>query len=261
MAEDFVFDLYKDMEPDNSDYPVYNNLTSTVEELAKDGVTCLLILDFDGVINIIKDQRFKYYPPNNTPENPTQDSIILGELEESINYNYYQVDNIKDVMNVHYAPPPAWSDTKIPRYFSIRWSSEMIEDLNKICASPHVQVISLTTWRQWMREPCELMGFKPAREVLTLQWGSESPTSKLYYKQYYKGHALKEWLSQGTVGEQLGMAWIDDAILKPEHLAYRHRLPEPFFTQENALLIAPHEFRGISRHEMRSIKDFVAGKQ
>lgn len=261
MAEDFVFDLYKDMEPDNSDYPVYNNLTSTVEELARDGVTCLLILDFDGVINIIKDQSFKQYPTNAGAENSKQNSALLGELEESINYNYYQVNNFKDVMNVHYTPPPAWSDTKTPKYFGIRWSSEMIEDLNKVCVSPHVQVISLTTWRQWMREPCELMGFKPAREVLTLQWGSESPTDKRYYKQYYKGHALKEWLSQGTVGEQMRMVWLDDQILKPEHLVYRHKLPEPFFAQEDSLFIAPKEFYGISRQEMSSIKDFVAGKQ
>lgn len=256
MADDFVFDLYQDMEKDNSDYPVYNTLMHTVEDLADDGVKCLLFLDFDGVINITKNQSVKYYPVNAGNKNE-----LFEELEESINYNYYQVDNIKDVMNVHYTPPLAWLDNPIPRYFSIRWSSEMIEDLNKICSLPHVQVISLTTWRQWMREPCELMGFHPARKVLTLQWGSESPASKLYYKQYYKGSALKEWLSQGTVGEQMNMVWIDDSVLRTEHLAYRHGLPEPFFDQDNALLIAPMEFRGISRHEMAKIKDFVFSKQ
>lgn len=253
MAEDFVFDLYQDMEEDNSSYPVYSTLTHTVEDLAGDGVKLLFLIDFDGVINIIKNQSVKYYP--------TGDDGLFEELEESINYNYYQVDNIKDVINVHYTPPLAWLDNPVPRSFSIRWSNEMIEDLNKVCSSPSVQVISLTTWRQWMREPCELMGFKPAREVLTLQWGSDNPTSKLYYKQYYKGKALKEWLSQGTVSEQMSMVWVDDSILRTEHLAYRHGLPEPFFEQDNSLLIAPMESHGISRHEMKAIKDFVSNKQ
>lgn len=234
MANDFKFDLYQDLEKSNSEYPVYDDLKHTAKELSDSGVSCLLFLDFDGVINVFG---------NNT------------------NFNYYQVDNSKEVMNVHYTPPLAWGDASSPRSFTIRWSSEMIEDLNKVCSSPSVQVISLTTWRQWMREPCELMGFKPAREVLTLQWGSDDPTSKLYYKQYYKGQALKEWLSQGTVSEQMSMVWVDDSILRTEHLAYRHGLPEPFFTEEKSLLIAPNELFGISRGEMQRMEYFVSGKQ
>lgn len=253
MAEDFTFDLYKDR-PVNPVYPVYEHLSLTIEELFQQGVTCLLFLDFDGVVNIIP--KFATYHPGNASTEG-----LKKELEATINYNYYPVDNFQEVRNVHYEPPGAWAHSTSPTHHDVRWSSEMVEHLNRICSSPTVQTIMVSTWRQWAREPLDMMGFKPAREVLNLQWGSDNPKLGLYYDQRWKPVGLNNYLSRSKIPAGMKMAWIDDEILKNQNRHYLGGLPKPFFGEDISLLVAPKENYGISRKEMDMLERFVSGKQ
>lgn len=217
----------------------------TAKELVDDGVKIFYVFDFDGVFNTML--RTRTFPA----------TCFKSDMRISIPNPEYKPRTWNKTLN-QYEVGTVYPASKVPKKIEVAWSSELVENLNKIAEDSRVQIIILSTWRETLGPVFERMGVKTAREILHLPWGGIDRKD-----QFYKGQALKYWLwdvNKGSLPEDPNsyLVWVDDEVLKSTNKRYRHGLPEPEFTDENSLLIAPNEDFGINRAEWSEIVEFTA---
>lgn len=217
----------------------------TAKELVDDGVKIFYVLDYDGVFNTML--RTRTFPG----------TCFKSDKRVHVPNPDYKPRTWNSRRNA-YEVGVDFNASRVPKKLELAWSSELVENFNKIAADPRVQIIVLSTWRETLGDVFEMMGVKAAREILHLPWGG-----LIRDDQFYKGQALKYWMwgvNEGSLPDDPNayLVWVDDEVLKSTNKSYRHGLPAPEFTDDNSLLIAPNEDFGINRAEWDEIVEFTA---
>ena len=211
---------------------VLNAVVGKALDYVNDGVKLFLVIDFDGVINVFYHSgKFKkeFYSPTHNERHP----------------------------NPHYDPNEKhrhggwyYGELKEPKTFKLVWSDELVKDINKLAASPDVQVVYLTTWREHMGDVIDRLGLTSSREPVYLPWGDGLTDHSL------KVAAFKEFFAGVNSGDnKAGVVWADDVVLNVSNDWYED-FTDGILDNSDRLLVAPFDWYGISRAEMDEMSDF-----
>lgn len=200
--------------------------------LYDEGVRRILLLDFDGVLNTPPGVRFgpntfrpdvKFPFPNPYHESGTDD---LG-----------------------------------PSRYWIRSSSELIEKISDIALAEDVQIIWLTTWRQFSGGLARTLGLHGSRPQFYLPWGADDFHLAEHFNHFRKVDAAAEWLCSGVdsllaVRDPMKVVWVDDILfdLRTGDLDAGNLVSA---LAPAVLGIGPDTRYGISRDQMSHITEFL----
>lgn len=214
--------------------PELDKVPYSAANFVADGVRKFYVLDFDGVINPYSHNTLPkgYYNPNN--------SVRIANP----NYEADKAEVLRTRAHV-----------RVAKSFVIRWSSDLIDDLNDLFADPTAQVIFLTTWRGDMATIVDSLGMKAARPFYFLPWGSASD----FYNHFHKIDAAVDFFTYGDFDPtDVYVHWADDVLFKKSILADT----DDFFGTllfDNVFMLAPNDKTGYSRDEIVAVKTFMNG--
>lgn len=203
--------------------------------ITTDGVDTLLVLDVDGVFNPFYSGTFKK--------------------------SYYNVtDSAKFKFDV-----VGYRGRVKSRSYVLRWSKELVAEVNALVSLPNVRIVWLTTWHERMAEVELAFGINPVNESASLAWGIDSSSL-----QSSKVLAFRNLIRAGDKAwrDRLRVVWVDDTLFaspSPQVLMYNgtfnfgYRDVNLKIDDDRLLLVGPDCRFGISRENMSGIKDFVLG--
>lgn len=151
-------------------------------DLLNDGVSNLVVLDFDGVINPFASRfdinQKRFYRPNHL---------------------------------VHVKSP--WNGNE---QYPVKWSDDLMSDLSGIMGDPGTVLIWLTAWKQHVAKPVNLMGLETHHPQYWLDFDKGVSYRP---KQGAKRDAMRDYLGGGTLPAGVRVAWADDEVLTGAHSA------------------------------------------
>lgn len=215
----------------------------TVKALEVDGVRRLLVLDFDGVVNSFR--RNGTFPKDKFP----------GDKRENH-------------PNPHYNPfaKVKRREDREPKAYSLQWSSEFVDELNRFTSDDSVQLVWLTTWREHMNDVVSRLSITSARDQLFLPWDDDESHD---LPQFGKYKVLVDFLEDRS--SSLKTAWVDDVLFNRNTLADYEALPKNFLpkdlvatltdgklTHVDTLAFAPDGRFGVDRYEWSRVLNFLS---
>ena len=195
--------------------------------LVDSGVSKVLVLDFDGVVNpfALVGPGKKYYPTNHLVYVP----------------NPYFTENSEDE----------------PVDYPIRWSDNLISEINSLVQNEDTALVWLTTWKQYAGTLSKMVGIEPPGQQFYLNFGDDDEN---HPSQSDKKPAIENWLAGSTAlqSESAGdhgvkVVWVDDTVLCG---SYAGQVKDMF--DGHLLTIAPKSMKGISIHQMSQMKKFLS---
>ena len=207
----------------------------------RSGVRTFLLLDFDGVINILQRTGLN-----------ERDLSTLFPVEKVENHPNPFYDEAANAALDRHDPFVRIE----PTHYALGWSGEMVAGLSTLALRDDVQVIWLTTWREHMLDVCARIGLISARPMVYLPWGQvkDSP-------QWEKIDAAVTYFTavNDTVpyGENVKVAWVDDQVIVSETIRENPLGDDLSFEQQ--CLIGPDPSSGLNRAEMADLTAFVGG--
>lgn len=195
--------------------------------LVDSGVSKVVALDFDGVINpfALVGPGKKYYPTN----------------------------------HLVYVPNPYFTENSEnePVDYLIRWSDNLISEINDLVQNEGTALVWLTTWKQYAGTLSEMIGIEPYGQQFYLNFGDSGEN---HPSQSDKKPAIENWLadsailqSESTSDHGVKIIWVDDTVLCG---SYAGQVKDMF--DNHLLTVAPKSMKGISTHQMSQMKKFLS---
>lgn len=158
-----------------------------------------LFLDFDGVINL---------KTSDLVWDGTADPIMFDYATQSVAPNKWKLEPVEYDNSIHFAPNSntiikapllGYLNASETQEITLSWSSELVDELQKIANNPNVNIIWLTTWRKLAKTRLEsLIGLKTDRSY-ALDW----TVKRQDYTQGFKVKAIKDFY-QSLNGKSYG---------------------------------------------------------
>lgn len=196
--------------------------------LVDSGVSKVVALDFDGVINpfALVGPGKKYYPTNHLVYVP----------------NPYFTENSEDE----------------PVDYPIRWSDNLISEINSLVQNEDTALVWLTTWKQYAGTLSKMVGIEPSGQQFYLNFGNDDEN---HPSQSDKKPAMENWLAGSTAlqsdsagkHDDVKVVWVDDTVLCG---SYAGQVKDMF--EGHLLTVAPKSMNGISTHQMSQMKKFLS---
>lgn len=199
----------------------------SLDSLVNSGVSKVLVLDFDGVVNpfALVGPGKKYYSTNHLVYVP----------------NPYFTENSEDE----------------PVDYPIRWSDNLISEINSLVQNEDTALVWLTTWKQYAGTLSKMVGIDPYGQQFYLNFGG---TCENHPAQSDKKPAMENWLagsgalqSDSAADHDVKVAWVDDMVLRG---SYAGQVKDMF--DNHLLTVAPKSMKGISIHQMSQMKKFLS---
>lgn len=196
--------------------------------LVDSGVSKVLVLDFDGVVNpfALVGPGKKYYPTNHLVYVP----------------NPYFTENSEDE----------------PADYPIRWSDNLISEINSLVQDEGTALVWLTTWKQYAGTLSKMVGIESSGQQFYLNFGVDGEN---HPAQSDKKPAMENWLAGITAlqsdsagkHDDVKVVWVDDTVLCG---SYAGHIKDMF--DNHLLTIAPKSIKGISTRQMSQMKKFLS---
>lgn len=199
-------------------------------QLSADGATKFLILDFDGVVNTFF----------------SDEELQDGDLD------------------IFYLPTLETVERCIPLHgteekdYLIRYSDDLIYDLNEILADPVVQLVWLSTWRDRLLDVGPKLGLTSARTPVAM-----TPHFKMADYSGYHGKtvALENFMNGYTPQPGDKWAWSDDVVV-PSYVWHKSQgfedIEDDLFRlvgTANHVLLPAHQRFGLRRSEVAQVRN------
>lgn len=198
-----------------------------LDELIENGVSKVMVLDFDGVLN----------------------PLSAGTLGKK----YFPTDRAAVVGNPHHANNPSGE----PPSYMVKWSTKLVGELGGILSGSDAVVVWLTTWKQHAGTLAAMMGLAPNTAQFFLDFGAPGVA---HPPQGDKKPALENWLDASSLlvdklshpGAGVKIAWVDDDVLQGSYAgAVKHKYDGYLLT------IAPNSMKGLSVYQMGMLGRFM----
>lgn len=200
---------------------------SSLDSLVDSGVSKVVVLDFDGVVNPF-------------------DLVDPGK-------KYYQTNHLVYVPNPYF--------TEISEYepvdYLIRWSDSLVSEINSLVQKEDAALVWLTTWKQYTGTLSKMVGIESSGQQFYLNFGDSGEN---HPSQSSKKPAMENWLagsaalqSESVVDHDVKVVWVDDTVLCG---SYAGHVKDMF--DGHLLTIAPKSMKGISTHQMSQMKKFLS---
>lgn len=182
--------------------------------------TPLVLMDFDGVFNALQDRD----PENGTPAT-TSDAYVL-DSSKTVSVDTYDV--------------------------TLRWSSELAEELRSLEQSKEAEFRWLSTWQE-------------DADIINGLLGTGIPVAKFFEKDTKRGiyTGKRDYVKETVTLTTRPLVWVDDDDIYTGDP--RERDPRDPVTQlgkmvtdkNRVFLVKPDRCTGLTRGQMESIKDFI----
>ena len=198
----------------------------SLDSLVYSGVSKVLVLDFDGVVNPF-------------------DLVGPGK-------KYYSTNHLV------YAPNPYFTEGSEdePVDYPIRWSDNLVSEINSLVQKEDAALVWLTTWKQYAGTLSKMVGIEPSGQQFYLNFGDDGEN---HPAQSDKKPAMENWLadsavlqSESTSDHVAKIVWVDDTVLCG---SYAGQVKDMF--DNHLLTVAPRSMKGISTHQMSQMKKFL----
>lgn len=195
--------------------------------LVDSGVSKVVVLDFDGVVNpfALVGPGKKYYPTNHLVYVPNP-YFTEGSEDEPVDY-------------------------------PIRWSDNLVSEINTLVQEKDTALVWLTTWKQYAGTLSNMVGIEPSGQQFYLNFGDDG---KNHPSQSDKKPAMENWLvgstdlqSESASDYDVKVVWVDDTVLCG---SYAGQVKDKF--DNHLLTVAPKSMKGISTHQMSQMKKFLS---
>lgn len=199
----------------------------SLDYLVDSGVSKVLVFDFDGVVNpfALVGPGKKYYPTNHLVYVP----------------NPYFTENSEDE----------------PVDYPIRWSDNLISEINDLVQNEGTALVWLTTWKQYAGTLSKMVGIESSDQQFYLNFGNDDEN---HPSQSDKKPAMENWLAGSTALQSdsagnhgVKVIWVDDTVLCG---SYAGQVKDMF--DNHLLTVAPKSMKGISTHQMSQMKKFLS---
>jgi len=200
---------------------------SSLDSLVDSGVSKVLTLDFDGVVNpfALVGPGKKYYPTNHLVYVPNP-YFMEGSEDEPVDY-------------------------------PIRWSDSLISEINSLVQDEDTALVWLTTWKQYAGTLSKMAGIDPSGQQFYLNFGDDGEN---HPAQSDKKPAMENWLADSAVlqsepvsDHDVKVVWVDDTVLCG---SYAGQVKDKF--DNHMLTVAPKSMKGISIHQISQMKKFLS---
>lgn len=199
----------------------------SLDWLVDSGVSKVVVLDFDGVVNTfaLVDSGKKYYTTN----------------------------------HLVYVPNPYFtkSSENEPVDYLIRWSDNLVSEINSLVQKEDTALVWLTTWKQYAGTLSKMIGIEPYGQQFYLNFGDSGEN---HPSQSSKNPAMENWLadsavlqSESTSDHVVKIVWVDDTVLCG---SYAGQVKDMF--DNHLMTVAPKSMKGISTHQMNQMKKFLS---
>lgn len=199
----------------------------SLDSLVNSDVSKVLVLDFDGVVNPfdLVGPGKKYYPTNHLVYVP----------------NPYFTEDSEDE----------------PVDYPIRWSDNLVSEINSLMQDEDTALVWLTTWKQYAGTLSKMVSIKSSGQQFYLNFGDDGEN---HPSQSDKKPAMENWLAgstalqSGSAGDHdVKVVWVDDTVLCG---SYAGQVKDMF--DNHLLTVAPKSMKGISTHQMSQMKKFLS---
>ena len=212
----------------------------------KDATVPTWFCDFDGVINAMPYERVWVGAEGRISEfdmyDPTNWKVVTHQPDESKHFGW---DNVVEAETGG-------------RTFTLRFSSELVDNIRALITSGAINFVWLTSWNEdSMRVLNPLLGLP--EDTPYLPWYQHRSD----YEHMGKFSALKELLKEIAPSARKPFIWTDDVITKhfaPTDFEGRKNYVEYNFSQRlkvDSLIIQTNPLFGIDRREWALIEDFL----
>lgn len=202
-------------------------LAPPLDSLIENGITKIIVLDFDGVLNPLS-------------------SGTLGK-------KYFPTDHTAVVENPHQTNNPSVE----PPAYAVKWSTGLVRELGGILSGSDAVVVWLTTWKQHAGTLAAMMGLSPSTPQFFLDFGAPGVT---HPPQRDKKPALENWLDASSLlasksfqpGAGVKIVWVYDDVLQGVYAGVvKHKYDGCLLT------IAPNSMKGLSVYQMGMLGRFM----
>lgn len=200
----------------------------SLDSLVYSGVSKVVILDFDGVVNpfALVGPGKKYHPTNHLVYVPNPYFTEISEDE--------------------------------PVDYPIRWSDSLVAEINSLVQEEDTALVWLTTWKQYAGTLSKMVGIEPSGQQFYLNFGNDDEN---HPSQSDKKPAMENWLAGSTAlqsdsagkHDDVKVVWVDDTVLCG---SYAGQVKDMF--EGHLLTVAPKSMNGISTHQMSQMKKFLS---
>lgn len=199
----------------------------SLDSLVNSGVSKVLVLDFDGVVNPfdLVGSGKKYCPTNHLVYVPNPYFTEISEDE--------------------------------PVDYPIRWSDSLVSEINSLVQNEDTVLVWLTTWKKYAGTLSKMVGIKSSSQQFYLNFGDSGEN---HPSQSSKKPAMENWFADSAVLQSDSVAdhdvkvvWVDDTVLCG---SYAGHVKDMF--DGHLLAIAPKSMKGISTHQMSQMKKFLS---
>lgn len=199
----------------------------SLDSLVYSGVSKVVILDFDGVVNpfALVGPGKKYHPTNHLVYVPNPYFTEISEDE--------------------------------PVDYPIRWSDNLVSEINSLMQDEDTALVWLTTWKQYAGTLSKMIGIEPYGQQFYLNFGDSGEN---HPSQSSKNPAIENWLadsavlqSESTSDHVVKIVWVDDTVLCG---SYAGQVKDMF--DNHLMTVAPKSMKGISTHQMNQMKKFLS---
>lgn len=180
------------------------------------GIQSVLVVDFDGVFNCVRYQG----------------RANSDFFEEEV----YLADDIGEGADGN-------------EIYTLRWSTELVQEINAIASDPTVQVLWLTTWRENMGDVVRLLELEANNEMYYIPWKNLalSDGKMKSFIDYFNGKA-----------SHLKVAWVDDLVFTQEpNVEAIESFNEGLISEGSQPIkhFCPFSIHGIDRQMLKDVKE------
>lgn len=199
----------------------------SLDFLVDSGVSKVLVLDFDGVVNpfSLVGPGKKYYPTNHLVYVPNPYFTEISEDE--------------------------------PVDYPIRWSDSLVSEINSLVQKEDTALVWLTTWKQYAGTLSKMVGIESSGQQFYLNFGDSGEN---HPSQSDKKPAMENWFagstalkSESAADHDVKVVWVDDTILCG---SYAGQVKDMF--DNHLLTVAPKSMKGTSTHQISQMKKFLS---
>lgn len=199
----------------------------SLDSLVDSGVSKVVVLDFDGVVNPF---------------------ALVGSGKK-----YYTTNHLVYVPNPYFTK----SSENEPVDYLIRWSDNLVSEINSLVQKEDTALVWLTTWKQYAGTLSKMIGIEPYGQQFYLNFGDSGEN---HPSQSSKNPAIENWLadsavlqSESTSDHVVKIVWVDDTVLCG---SYAGQVKDMF--DNHLMTVAPKSMKGISTHQMNQMKKFLS---
>lgn len=180
------------------------------------GITSFLVLDFDGVFNCVR------YPGHSSSDFFEEEVFLADDIGEGTDGN---------------------------EVYTLRWSTELVQEINSIASDPTVQVLWLTTWRENMGDVIRLLKLESHNTMYYIPWKNLALSDG----------KMKSFIDYFNDKDPiLKVAWVDDLVfIQEDNMEYIRSFNEQLVSEGSQPIkhFCPYSIHGIDRQMLKDIKE------